>query len=151
MIYGSINLDKNLSDSERLNHVGNILKWNGCIPETFSRDAFSGIFLFNENSFLKKEDVFYEDHSNGRIILLDGYIYNQQELIHKLQLKKTDTAAPELIAKAFDKWGELFAESLNGDFAICIYDLRQGQALFYVDHLGIRPFAISKIENTIYF
>jgi asparagine synthase (glutamine-hydrolysing) len=152
MIYGSINSKENLPHLVgRLENIGKILNWNGCIPEFFSRDAFSGVYLASKNIFLQKEDVFFEDQKSGFIVFLDGFIYNFKELTLLLDVPQKDIKTPELVLLAYLKWGKFFAEHLNGDFAICIYSKTKNQTLFYVDHLGIRPLAITVIESTLFF
>ncbi len=151
MIYGSVNLSENLFHSNfLLQNVENVLKWNNCIPDYFSRDAFTCAYL-SEKKILSREDVFYRNDQLGLTVLIDGFIYNLEELSSKIPDGNKVSNSPEYIAKAYLKWGETFVQQLNGDFAICIYDSKKNQALFFVDHLGIRPLAISAAGSTAYF
>lgn len=151
MIYGSVDLSENSHQSDaELQNVGKILKWNECIPEYFTRDAFTCIYL-SEKRLLTREDVFYHNDNLGLAVLIDGFIYNQVDLLFDILEDNKVLKAPELIAKAYLKWGEAFVKHLNGDFAICIYNRNKKQVLFFVDHLGIRPLAISVIESVVYF
>lgn len=45
----------------------------------------------------------------------------------------------ELIAHAYDEWGDAAVEHLEGPFACAIWDLRRRRLLLARDHLGVRP------------
>lgn len=152
MIYGYVNLNGNTPPSDGvLRNIGKTLQWKGCIPEYFFRNEFSGIFLTNQKTKLRKENVFFEYEERNLIVFLDGFIYNLEALSKQLNFNGKILNAPELIAETYLKWDKTFAEHLNGDFAICIYDKNKNQVLFYVDQLGIRPLAISIIDSLVYF
>src|SRR5690606_29629003 len=101
MIYGSINFGGNPLKSDVLENAGNVLKWNECIPMKFSWGAFTGIFLTNKQSFLNREDVFYADEENDLIVILDGFIYNQEALLAELAFGNGNITGPKIIAFAF--------------------------------------------------
>jgi asparagine synthase (glutamine-hydrolysing) len=152
MIYGYVNLNGITPQSDGvLRDIEKTILWERCISEHFLRNAFSGIFLTNQKNKLSRDNIFFENKERNLIIFLDGFIYNLEAISKKLNSKGKILNAPELIAEAYLKWGKTFAEHLNGDFAICIYDKYKNQVLFYVDQLGIRPFAISIIDSLVYF
>jgi asparagine synthase (glutamine-hydrolysing) len=47
---------------------------------------------------------------------------------------------PELILRAYDRWGEACVQYLYGDFAFAIWDGRERKLFCARDHLGVKPF-----------
>lgn len=77
-------------------------------------------------------------HDKESIVLVDGNIYNRQELCKILSLDdKIETEA--LIAYAYREWGEAFASQLRGEFAIAVFDLKKNFLLLIKDRLGNKP------------
>ncbi len=102
-------------------------------------------------SELNKEHIFFFDIELRTIYLFEGCIHNLEEISRDLSIPKTQQYAPFVISEAFKKYGECFAEKLNGNFSIIIYNGLEQQTLFYKDHLGLQPLAISKKNDQIYF
>lgn len=86
------------------------------------------------------QPIFNEDKSIA--IVFNGEIYNFQKLYQNLKNKghkfktKTDT---ETIIHLYEDLGTKCVEKLNGMFAFCIYDKRQGKLFFAVDRAGKKP------------
>jgi asparagine synthase (glutamine-hydrolysing) len=97
------------------------------------------------------KDVLYHDIENNIVYLFDGYIYNLDELAANLFIPAHLHLPLYIISKAFITYGEQFAEHLNGDFSIIIFKEHTQETLFYRDHLGLRPLAVSLKNDSIYF
>ena len=50
-----------------------------------------------------------------------------------------DTSDARCVLAAYAKWGDAFAEKLNGDFALALYDPAARRIILARDALGIRP------------
>ena len=72
-------------------------------------------------------------------LLMDGRIDNREELIGSLRLGATDLSDARLALAAYDAWGDGFAERLNGDFAVAIFDAREQRLVLVRDAIGVRP------------
>jgi len=94
--------------------------------------------------------IIYHDPDTGRIILLNGEIYNYASLWGDLTsqgiIKKTDLES-ELIAKLYDQYQLGFAAHLKGMFSIAILD---GDKLVLVrDRFGIKPIYYFKSKTVV--
>jgi len=99
---------------------------------------------FNRLSFLDLEGGMQPIQNEDRTIsmICNGEIYNFQELRTELTAKghvfrtKTDV---EVILHLYEECGLEFANRLNGQFAIALYDGGRGQLLLVRDQIGISP------------
>lgn len=84
--------------------------------------------------------LIYVDETSGRVILLNGEIYNYKELWKGLNSRnlypKTDLET-ELIAALYETFGADFASYLKGMFAIAIVD--NDNLVLARDRFGIKP------------
>lgn len=87
-----------------------------------------------------KAPMIYHDPHSGRIILLNGEIYNYSELWQELNkvgiVAGTDLEA-ELISRLYSVHGPQFAQRLKGMFAIAILD--EANLVLIRDRFGIKP------------
>jgi asparagine synthase (glutamine-hydrolysing) len=93
-------------------------------------------------------------HASGTLLVVDGRIDNREDLLAQLSGRPEISAAapdPVLILAAYDAWGEKFAERLNGDFALGLYDPRWRQLLLARDAIGIRPLYYCHVRDTFLF
>jgi asparagine synthase (glutamine-hydrolysing) len=150
MIYGSMNVDGKTQHSYLLSIKEN-LAWDNCVSVCFSCDSFYGVFTTDVRLPDRKNEIFYHDKDNDIVVFIDGYIYNQADISLRLSSTYMNFTLAELVAKAYINWGPSFANQLNGDFAICIYQIKIRQVTFFRDHLGIRPLAISRLGSAVYF
>ncbi|MBI4421389.1 MAG: hypothetical protein HY560_11245 [Gemmatimonadetes bacterium] len=74
----------------------------------------------------------------GAMLILDGRLDNRDDLVAALGLPRATSDAACLLA-AYEAWGERFAERLNGDFAVAVFDPRQPRLVLARDPIGIRP------------
>lgn len=113
---------------------------------------------YNENYILGENYVFYSclpDFTKDKklikiddyIIAYDGDFFNENEL--SKQLHEHCTGKAELIFKLYKKYGESFAQYLNGDFVIVIYDTRSKELIAANDRFARRPFFYYDETSTI--
>ena len=74
----------------------------------------------------------------GVWLVLDGRIDSRDEIIDALGLPR-DASDARCVLAAYATWGDTFAEKLNGDFALALYDPAARRILPLRDALGIRP------------
>jgi len=84
------------------------------------------------------------DTQKGRVLSVNGEIYNHVQLRKKLKHKhawqtKSDC---EVILYLYDEYGEKFLDMLSGIFAFALYDKQTGDYLVARDHMGIVPLYI---------
>ena len=82
------------------------------------------------------------DKGTGRVLSVNGEIYNHLELREKYLKKPHDfqTASDcEPILYLYDELGPDFVKLMNGIFAFVIYDPRDGDFFIARDHIGINP------------
>jgi asparagine synthase (glutamine-hydrolysing) len=96
------------------------------------------------------ESMIYTDPVTGHIILLNGEIYNYDDLWRDLAVKgiqRRSNLEAELIARLYELHGLDFAGHLKGMFAIAILD---GQRLILArDRFGIKPLHYAKSGRSI--
>jgi len=89
--------------------------------------------------------MIYTDPDTGYVVLLNGEIYNYEELWRELVVKgirRRSNVEAELIARLYELFGLHFASHLKGMFAVAIID---GQRLVLArDHFGIKPLYYAK-------
>jgi asparagine synthase (glutamine-hydrolysing) len=93
-------------------------------------------------------------HPSGAVIVFDGRLDNREELLklHKDSPGITaDSPDPALVLAAYVTFGEGFAERLNGDFAVAIYDPPRRRLLLARDAIGPRPLYYHRAGNTFLF
>ena len=151
MIYGRLNNEISnevLFSAERLKRI---ISWPGSITNEINYGDFSGGFLYDPKLPYRNDDFFFIDNQKDVLVLMSGVIYNQDELIERLNLNVNTLSAPELVLKAYTAWGKNFVKKINGDFAIFIYELKSNVVHLFRDHLGIRPLAFTLVNNTFWF
>lgn len=77
------------------------------------------------------------------VITYNGEVYNHLELRKELEREGysfTSSTDTEVIAAAFDCWGEAFLERLNGMWAFAIFDRARRELFCARDRFGIKPF-----------
>ena len=87
---------------------------------------------------------------SGAMLVMDGRLDNRDELIPALALDRHVSDARCVLA-AFEKWPQSFAERLNGDFAIAIFDTRAQRLLLVRDAIGVRPLYYFQTSRLLVF
>lgn len=87
-------------------------------------------------------------------VVQNGEIYNYKELRVTLEGRghrfrtQSDT---EVLAHAYEEWGEEFFRELNGDFAIAIWDDPTATLILARDRLGSRPLYYCQVGSALLF
>lgn len=87
-------------------------------------------------------------------VIFNGEIYNHRELTSRLvarghQLRtRCDT---EVIAHAYEDYGDEFVHQLNGMFAIALWDARRRRLMLVRDRMGIKPLYWHATDNAVVF
>ncbi len=94
-------------------------------------------------------------NEDGCIVMVcNGEIFNFKELREDLVKKghkfRTETDV-EVIIHLYEEKGDDFVLDLNGQFAICLYDQRQGKVLLVRDHVGICPLFYTEYDGRVVF
>jgi asparagine synthase (glutamine-hydrolysing) len=76
---------------------------------------------------------------SGLSVLEDCFLTNAPELRSRLGLT-SHADIGEILAAAYDAWGDACVEQLDGDFAFVVLDRRNNRVFAARDHLGVRPF-----------
>lgn len=85
----------------------------------------------------------YLEPSTGVVVVADARLDNGDDLVRELGLTTHPgrrTGAAELIAAAYEKWGDDCPEHLIGDFGFALWDARRKTLLCARDPMGLRPF-----------
>lgn len=151
MIYGKIANENSSIMSDKFNDLKDLMMWSGCIHHEIEYGNFTGGLIYNRNLPYNLNDFHYIDTQQGFLVLMSGVIYNHEEIKDLLGLSGVNKSCPELVLISFIRWGELFINKLNGDFAICIYQLSTNNLFLYRDHMGIRPISFYKTDKYFVF
>ena len=94
------------------------------------------------------------DDANGNIIILNGEIYNFNEI--KAELIENDyifnsLTDTEVILKAYNYWGNDCLSKLDGMFSFAIYNLNKNCIFFARDRAGEKPFFYKYTKNNFIF
>lgn len=96
---------------------------------------------------------FYSENKRYTIAY-NGEIYNYLELKEKLEIngfRFRTTSDTEVILAAYQVYGASVFETLEGMFAIAIYDNEKQQLILARDSLGIKPLYYYRDENRVIF
>jgi asparagine synthase (glutamine-hydrolysing) len=95
-----------------------------------------------------------QDEESGVIIVMNGEVFNYRELRETLLSQghrfrsHCDT---EVVLRLYLQRGREFAASLNGQFAIAIWDPRSGEVILARDRFGIAPLFYHAAEGVFAF
>jgi asparagine synthase (glutamine-hydrolysing) len=98
------------------------------------------------------QPIYNEDRSV--VMICNGEIFNYQELKSFLEAKghifKTKTDV-EVLVHLYEEKGPEMLNTLNGQFAFAIYDLRNKQLFLARDHFGILPLYYTVVDDVLIF
>lgn len=80
--------------------------------------------------------------ADGTAVVFDGRLDSRGEILAEIgaaQALAPDAPDPAFVLAAYRAFGDRFAERLNGDFALGLYDPRRGQLLLARDAVGVKP------------
>jgi len=87
-------------------------------------------------------------------VMQNGEIYNYPELMAELEAlghrfaTRSDT---EVLAHAYEAWGEACLERLNGEFAFAVWDRERREVFLARDRFGIRPLFLARLAGDVAF
>lgn len=94
-------------------------------------------------------------NEDGRLwVMQNGEIYNYPELMDELEAlghrfaTRSDT---EVLAHAYEEWGEGCLDRLNGEFAFAVWDRERQEVLLARDRFGIRPLFLATFGGDVAF
>ncbi|PYT92308.1 MAG: hypothetical protein DMG36_15615 [Acidobacteria bacterium] len=93
-------------------------------------------------------------HSSGTVIVFDGRLDNREEILRSVGKSSTvaaDSPDPALVLAAYEAFGDRFAEHLNGDFALGLFDPKEQRLILVRDSIGIRPLYYCRSGKTFLF
>ncbi len=138
-IVGLFNLDGRPADEAVLARMSATLRHRG--PDGEGRRLTGAVGFAHQHLWATPEEIGEIQPLAGRggaLLMMDGRLDNRDELLGPLRLPVTASDAACALA-AFETWGESFAERLNGDFAIAVFDPAQRRLLLVRDPIGVRP------------
>lgn len=138
-IVGLWNLDGRPLDQAVLSRMSATLAHRG--PDGEGRRVVGSMGFARQHLWVTLEEVGEQQPLVGRadvMLVMDGRIDNRDELLRALDLPQTASDAGCVLA-AYERWGDAFAERLNGDFALAVFDHSKQHLLLARDSIGIRP------------
>ncbi len=154
MNFAALDLTETSSKGDYL-HLSTIfttLNWDACSELKVQAEACSISFLLDHRLPHRDIDEFvYSNPETSILVFVEGKIYNEKDLSQRLGFDEVPIKISQLIYEAFNQWGPTFANELNGDFAITIYNPQKQEAFFYRDHIGAVPLAVSMLDGIVYF
>ncbi len=139
VFYGVFSLSDHESISSRLSLLSGQLAWPGCEEFRFKHGAFRGGVILHPSFSRELHEFLFVTEHDRYLVLLSGYFYNRPELIKIADVSDPEISNPELAWRLFLKFGNKFANLVNGDFSILIYQSEPQEIMIWRDHLGIRP------------
>jgi len=91
---------------------------------------------------------------SGAALVFDGRLDNRDELLASLRSAagvSQDAPDAMLALAAYEVFGEAFAERLNGDFALALFDRRKQCLLLARDAVGVRPLYYCRAGDSFLF
>src|SRR5437588_7468827 len=87
-------------------------------------------------------------------VVQNGEIYNYEELRRELERaghRFRTHGDTEVLAHAYEEWGERFPERLRGMFAVALWDGRERRLLLARDRFGIKPLYVREDGGGLQF
>lgn len=95
----------------------------------------------------------FDDSDTGLVVMLDGEIFNGGEVRDRLSnyYRFATESICEVIAKAYDRWGDGCFDRFEGYFAIVVYNRCSEELLLCRDRFGIKPLYYATHRGNLYF
>ncbi len=140
-IAGVLQLNGKAVDEGLLQKMAEPLQKRGPDGTRFAFDKMAGLLHTHLATIEGREEPFKDDPL-GLILTLNGVIYNQDALRERLidegyRFHTQDEA--EVVTKAYHRWGDAFANELDGTFAIAIWDSTKERLVLVRDRFGVKP------------
>ena len=133
----------NWSDKTLLKKMNSVLTHRGPDDAAFYEDKNISLGMRRLSIIDLKKGIYpVKNETEDIIAIFNGELYNYKEIRSDLVKKGhrfiTDCDA-EIIPHAYEEYGEKFISKLNGQFAICMYDIKNKKLFLIRDRLGIKP------------
>jgi asparagine synthase (glutamine-hydrolysing) len=138
-IAGLFNLDAQPADDALLERMSTALRHRG--PDGEDWRVFGPAGFARQHLWATPEEVGERQPLvglGGTTLVMDGRLDNRHELLSALALPPSASDAA-CVLQAYGAWGEGFAERLNGDFALAVFDEPRRRLLLARDAIGVRP------------
>lgn len=109
--------------------------------------CFSALHTTRE-SWLEKQPLVTND---GEVLVMDGILFNREELISLLQIGPgEDLTDAGIVSAGLQKHGAGFLSKIVGNFALVHYDRRSNSLLLARDPFGIRPLFYHRNKDELF-
>ncbi len=150
-IFGILRFDGSSPSTEELRLMAEANPTRGPDGTFFHfRNHFAaGISRLDTVQEAKFETLPHHDPGNGIVAVADVRLDNRDELLATLLpgSMAERTGDTELIAAAWQRWGEHCVEHLIGDFAFCIFDAHANTLFCARDRIGVKPFNYAWVDG----
>ena len=142
-IYGIINFNGEKVKTDDLTMLAKSVGFQNFLPITKKYEDV-GLGYCHHPERRPKAGIYCND---DLLVLADIRLYNINELRQHFDFSSPE----EAFAKAFEKWGCLCANHINGDFAAVVIKKTKKEVLLFRDHIGTRPLVYWKSDNKLIF
>ncbi len=83
-----------------------------------------------------------------------GRLDNRSELCRALSdhtPRRADCTDGNLVAAAYDRWGDTFIDHIDGDFALAVFDRRLNRLVLARDRVGLGPLCYTRTSDVLLF
>lgn len=142
-LFGMVSMTGRNIEATQLAELADKVKWPGfnVVKESFGSFGIGYCHHTNRSSGIS---IF---RNSDLTVICDARVYNAGELKSSLSFSTT----AELFALAYNKWGEVFPDHFNGDFAAVIIDEKKQHVIMVRDHIGVRPLCYTVTGETLVF
>ena len=145
-------LDDGPVDREQLEQLSDCLSSRGPDGTSSFYSANVGMCFSALNttreSWLEKQPLVTPD---GDVLVMDGILFNRQELIELLRIDPdADRTDAGIVRAGLQQHGAGFLSKIIGDFAIIHYDRRSNSLLLARDSFGLRPLFYHRNANELF-
>jgi asparagine synthase (glutamine-hydrolysing) len=139
-ISGIICFDNTPPPRAQLAAMTGISRYRGADDSCWTDDhaAFLVQNLAHSRSVGEREAGIFHDQQSGLTIAADVRLDEAQDLARRLAIGDwRSTTAPELLVRAYQRWGRSSLDHFAGDFALIIWDPRLRSVFCARDHFGV--------------
>ncbi|MFX1384037.1 MAG: asparagine synthase (glutamine-hydrolyzing) [Promethearchaeota archaeon] len=133
----------NFEDKVLLKKMCDIIRYRGPDDEGYYTDSHVSIGM-RRLSIIDLQKGHQPQHNENEDIwiVFNGEIFNFKTLRSQLEALGHDFytySDTEVIIHAYEEWGDECLNKFRGQFAFCIYDLREKLLFLARDHMGLKP------------
>lgn len=109
------------------------------------------LFSGSHSQLIQREASESPTLSTGMAVAFSGFLANKLELEEELGLERDITTYGDLIARAYQIWGQDMVSHLEGRFAFILWDDNTKIGIGARDHFGQTPLYYSPQKDRLYF